>query len=481
MSEGIPLAADDGLRLAEGARGVQHAEAGSACRDAGPDDAPAERDPHRRYVGIIAAVVLAAFTAMPLFNIVVDPYDVRATLGLAARRPVHPDLETLGFAPNPLGNREGKAYCVRWHRPDAAVFGSSTVHAAMNTLHDRWKDRGLRAFNYGIVGASLFEIDSFVQHTHRLKPLKEILIGLELFMFNVHKPPTPDYPEVPLAHQADYHRRFWLYLWSRWNSFEYTKLSLQRAGLTPPSASPESALVAIADKCWPPASPAATPASATVAPTGPSAAETFHKRLLAMEDNMIDVLYLGMTFPFEFRNANGGSTFDHLQSILDLARRDGVDVRLYISPNHVRTWEIMRLMGLWPRVEEWKRVLVRLLASDAARHPGQPPVPLWDFGGYTSVTVDSRPQGTGPDLKFANHYDSMHFSKEIGDRIMDRVYGLDVPGRPVPSDFGVRLTQANLEEHLARQRAAQRDFARANGAEVRELEAMVRAKQARHR
>jgi hypothetical protein len=64
-----------------------------------------------------------------------------------------------------------------------------------------------------------------------------------------------------------------------------------------------------------------------------------------------------------------------------------------------------------------------------------------DFMGYNSITTD-----------YANYYDGHHLYPDIGQLVVERSLGN--PSRPGHEDFGVRVTSANLAEHIARQRAS---------------------------
>jgi hypothetical protein len=64
---------------------------------------------------------------------------------------------------------------------------------------------------------------------------------------------------------------------------------------------------------------------------------------------------------------------------------------------------------------------------------------LWDFSGYSSVTTEALPElGSRAEMRF--YRDSSHFKDVVGDFVLDRLFGLSHPRRPVPLDFGVRLT-----------------------------------------
>jgi len=74
-------------------------------------------------------------------------------------------------------------------------------------------------------------------------------------------------------------------------------------------------------------------------------------------------------------------------------------------------------------------------------------------------------------MKF--YWDSSHFKDVVGDLVLDRLFGLSHPGRPVPADFGVQLTAATLEPALARLRAAQLAYRRSNPQDVAWIRSLV--------
>jgi hypothetical protein len=142
-----------------------------------------------------------------------------------------------------------------------------------------------------------------------------------------------------------------------------------------------------------------------------------------------------------------------------------VDLRIFIAPEHAHQLEITAAIGEWASLENAKRALVQLLADDAARHPEAPPIPLWDFSGYSSVTTEDLPKsGSRAEMKF--YWDSSHFKDIVGDFVLDRLFGLSGPQRGVPPDFGVRLTPATIELTLAQLRADQVTYRRGHPEDV---------------
>jgi len=155
------------------------------------------------------------------------------------------------------------------------------------------------------------------------------------------------------------------------------------------------------------------------------------------------------------------TSLDYVRGIVAFCRAAGIDLRIFIAPEHAHQLEITAAIGESAVLENAKRAVVRVLAEDSAQHPGAPSVPLWDFSGYSSVTTEALPEpGSRAEMRF--YWDSSHFKEVVGDLVLDRIFGLSHPRRTVPRDFGVRLTPATVEYALARQRADQLAYRRSN-------------------
>jgi hypothetical protein len=173
----------------------------------------------------------------------------------------------------------------------------------------------------------------------------------------------------------------------------------------------------------------------------------------------------GSSRPAEPATAAGETSLDYIRRIVAFCRTQGVDLRIFIAPEHAHQLEITSAIGEWASLENAKRALVQLLADDAARHPDAPPIPLWDFSGYSSVTTEALPQsGSRAEMKF--YWDSSHFKDIVGDFVLDRLFGLNHPRREVPPDFGVRLTPATIDVMLAQLRVDQLAYRRSHPEDV---------------
>src|SRR5262249_10890096 len=105
----------------------------------------------------------------------------------------------------------------------------------------------------------------------------------------------------------------------------------------------------------------------------------------------------------------------------------------------------------------WLKELVRINEEEAAR-AGRPAMPLWDFSDPNTITREELPPD-GDMTPMRWYWEYSHYRQEAGDLILDRIFDHRHPGRPLPDDFGVRVTTANIEGHIANSRVKLADWA----------------------
>jgi len=118
---------------------------------------------------------------------------------------------------------------------------------------------------------------------------------------------------------------------------------------------------------------------------------------------------------------------DDFKKIIALCKENEIELFLFINPAHAMQWEAIQLAGIWDEFEQWKQELVSL-------------APIWDFSGFHAVSI------TPPD-RFDDYIDQSHYRKHIGNYIFQRM--LHKNEEQVPLDFGVQLSEYNINEHLA--------------------------------
>ena len=121
------------------------------------------------------------------------------------------------------------------------------------------------------------------------------------------------------------------------------------------------------------------------------------------------------------------SSLENLKLIVETCQKKDIDIRVFIAPSHASNTESLNLLGLWSEFEKWKREIVKI-------------TPAWDFSGYNTITTEA----IKDDMEY--YIDSFHYNKDAGDLILNRL--LAYQENKVPNDFGILITQKNIESHL---------------------------------
>ena len=151
------------------------------------------------------------------------------------------------------------------------------------------------------------------------------------------------------------------------------------------------------------------------------------------------------------------SSFDAFRFMLRRGYEQDTDLRLFMTPLHVSVRHLLAALGLGERYEFWQRELIRINEEEAAR-AGRKPFPLWDFSNANSITREAIPAAT--DLTPMHWFwEISHYRSATGSLILDRVLEHSSAGPALPADFGVRLTSATIDAHLARSKADLADWA----------------------
>jgi hypothetical protein len=362
-----------------------------------------------------------------------------------------------------------KAFDVRRVRPRSLILGTSRTHVGISCAHEALRRLEGPCYNLAFDGATTREMFDYLRHAQAVRPLRRVVLGLDAYHLGFAPSITrPDFDPLVLRDGK-------VPSWWRFVTGDLRVL----ASLDTLLASVHT-LTAQEDA-----------APSWFSADGQRLGEIFFRRPgenfvrygpRAYFDE-IDRLEVGFqtegTAPRRASASDeratpapdqAASSLAYIARILEFCRRQNIDLRIFITPAHAHQTEIAAAVGGLPAMEEGKRALVRLLAGDAAAHPGQPAVALFDFSGYSSVTTEPLPpEGSGTEMRY--YWDSSHFKQIVGDYVLDRLFG--TAGRQVPADFGTRLTASNIETALASQRVAEAAYRRRFPADVASLRALV--------
>jgi len=404
---------------------------------------------------ITAAAVLCSVVIA--FNVLVDPYGFYSSYG-----------STDGTTRPAIYRRMrlAKAYDLRRIEPVAIVLGTSRSHIGLRMSHPGWAVPLPMRYNAAFDGATTKEIYAYLLHAQAIRPLRQVVLGLDTWQLNAFPSFTrPDFvpallfePGQRLHNAGVYAADLGVLI-----SVDTTQASLVQAQF--------------ADQQQP----------QWLAPDGQRLGAIFFRKAdpsfsaapgrYFRDVDRQEITYMLDTGPVITSQTKSGpdavqprlTSLDYIASIISFCRDQRIDLRLLLTPAHAHQLEMIASLGGWARLEQGKRALVALLAQDVASHPGVQPFPLYDFSGYSSVTTESVPAPTERhEMKF--YWDSSHFKEGVGDWVLDRLFAI---GSHVPPDFGVQLTANNLERELEHDRAMQQAYRSGHQDDVALIETLI--------
>lgn len=366
----------------------------------------------RRYVSSVLMWAAVFSLAVPAFNWLVDPYDIWDSGRLTGLRLRKPEAHVEG-------------YVIQLHRAFSSpihvgIIGTSRAGVGVDHRHP-----GLgsgRRFNLATPMQSVEESELLVQRMAAAGSLRSLVWGLDVVAFSC----AQYIPRVLRKEHFTLHSDLRLLVVLETVKDSISTLLRQNAQL--PAELPGGALILVNFK---------------------ERMRGKGHRVLARRSEQQYLEVYRRPFSLNCQEKDSVRPLERYRTLLRTAHLHGIDFRLFISPSHARLWETLMVSGLWPTWEEWKRELVRLNIEEAQK-AGKKPFDLWDFSGYNSLTTEPLPAQGDVETEMRWHWESSHYKKELGDLVIDRIFGHQHPGRDVPGDFGVLLEPENLESHLNR-------------------------------
>ncbi len=419
----------------------------------------------RKYVIIAASAALFLLGSVICFNAIVDPYAMYRL------------VEVRGFNMHKPAVyhrvRLAKAYEVRRVKPQAIILGTSRSHLGLRPTHEGWQQEATRRYNLAFDGATTKEMYYYLLHAHALQPLRQVVLGLDTY-HPTGAPATvrPDFDAQVLAQPGSKTSPFGMMLadlkilvsidtlkasidtlraqndgepeWFSGDGQRLGEVFFHRPGehfvkFGPRSYFEEIDRLEVGFK-----TEGMRPAS-DKAPLRPAVAPTV---------------------------TSDQTSLAYIRRIVEFCRAEQIDLRIFLTPEHAHQMEISAAVGAWTSIEEAKRALVRMLREDSANHPGEPPIILYDFSGYSSVTTEALPK-QGSSAEMAYYWDSSHFKEIVGDMVLDRLFGYKRASHPVPDDFGIKLTSDTIESELRSTRAMQAAYRRSHPEDIASIRSLV--------
>lgn len=385
--------------------------------------------------GLLAAV--AALGVVAAINRFADPFG--AFTGQMDDRPLdRPLFET--------NARLAKARIVSRFKPQAILLGSSRAEIGLSPSHPTWSFD--RVYNLGLPMASIEELAAYFRHSIATGSLRQAVVGLDFFQFNPLLEPRADFSRCRLQEPG--------VAWSRIRAefCDLPTLLLSRRAL-------EGAIALRRAKGEPPVylrdgSRGDTAKEKLLRRVG-SQYEAFHETELEFF-RQPELLrgYLDATAGFEEASAR------HFDDLLRVAHRHSIDLRIFISPTHVRQLEVIDELGLWDEFVRWKGYLMNANLR-IARELQTRPFAIWDFADYNEFTTEPVPPPGDPDARMTWYWESGHYTRVLGSEVLEAVL------TERPTALGRRLQPEEFPEWIRSIEARREVYRIANQDELVEM------------
>ena len=373
----------------------------------------------------------------------VDPYEIFHKSEYNAQKPIWMSKQL----------RLAKAYKLKQLKPQGIVIGTSSSQLGIDPDHPGWNKSVYPRYNLGLPGASPYETLRYFQHSQAVNPPRQILIGLDFVVFNLFFPLSDDFDESYLTVSREGKRQ----------DHYLTNLAVTLFSSSAIKASQKKFFYRGAGTHF------------------SNGTEFVDKMGLQTRNNRSSMMWSATTFvtrllmpppSHRFCLDDGfreNPSFKYLRQILEAAKENEIDVRLFIQPTHVYFLEVLKALGMMGDYEKWRHRLIDLVEGVNKKYPKSLKFYLWDFSGYNTVTMDEVPLEEELKNLMLWHVDVGHFKKSLGDMIQDRIFSYHDIGRVIPEDFGIQINSKNIDLYQTEQRSKQMEYMLVHQDEIKEL------------
>ena len=265
-------------------------------------------------------------------------------------------------------------------------LGSSRVMSGLNAKYPGLENPDL-TYNLGLPGVNIYQVMHYFNHAlANQSQIKQVILGIDFFMFNKNLENLENFDEARLGNN----------IVAKDVINNLLSIDTLQASITTFNANLNNQ-------------------------NKSNSQETKSSRFKRWLTNFLS--YEGFYGKYELSQAR----LKNLQAIIDKCKQHNIEVIVFISPTHATQYEAIDIVGLSPSFEQWKRAVVKI-------------TPVWDFSGYNSITTELINE------RMNNYIDNSHYSPKVGNLVLNRILSLQT--EKVPQDFGILITQDNVESHL---------------------------------
>ncbi len=396
-----------------------------------------------QFLLIYGTLVFSGLSGILVGSAIVDPYGLLRWISVTAFNQNKPMQR--------YHDRMVKAWDGQRSSADVVLLGTSRTQVGLNPEDSLFMKQGWRVYNYGLSGGTPYEALRYLQHAQAAKPVKLAVIGLDFLMFNDSQGArNPEFAEERLlVSNSDERQTFWF-------GHDLPAALLSRRAMT------DSLKTVLKQKAPP-----------YLMPNGqrhPDFMQALSTENKGAHGNFIfsERYYMNEFRCFVLKNRQGESKhLDDFRKLLVFAHSKKIDIKLYISPAHMRHLLTIRIMGLWSDYEDWLRELLRISEAELdAKGTKSGHNEFWNFAETNVYTTEDLPSQSSP-AAMQWYWESSHYKESLGALVIKRI--LHAPD--ADQSFGSTLNFSQVEEAITRIRTELEAYATANPVAMRELEA----------
>lgn len=391
------------------------------------------------YVRSLLGALLLTLLAIIGFNWLIDPYRVFGNEGW-------PGVNSQKFDGN---MRIGKAYVISRGHYDAIILGSSRS-LRVDAHHPGFA--GYNAYNAALVGGTIYESLRFLQHAQGAHPVRRAVLGLDFFSFVPTQRFRPGFSEDRLTLNADGQP---VPPYKRMGDYVNALISLDSIRASR-EAFTRNRQIPPADRVKAGGSePAFVEGNQQTlqALGGHRAAAIIIERYCLGKNGLW--LGIGQSHFLNHDYTVLENSINDFRTLLRFAHRNGIDLKLFISPIHTRLQSATRIVGVEDAWELWKRLMMQA-NEDVALELGRQPFELWDFASVNDFTTEPVPRDPAGVMQW--YEETSHFRKALADQVLDVLFDMPQAGNLRAHGFGVLLQPDMIDAYLAHQRMAREQW-----------------------
>jgi len=364
---------------------------------------------------------LLPFIGLICLNLIIDPSGL-------IRTPQSP-LNIL------VDNRLKKAVSVKYLQPQGIVLGSSTIN--INVQHPGWQVSPVA--NLFLTSPNIYEIRRYFEHAIAIAPIKQAVIGLDMFEFGkLDKNKTDrkiEYVLITNKNGQKKHIATQLFNAARqWRHLLLSNITTHQ--------SIESLHSIFTDESKPPLD--------------------YEKRFFLFLESHLQKGRKELLQSFYKENP-----FIELHKIIIAAQNNDVELIFVIPPKHATYQEMYHhILGTWENYDDWKRSLVSTIEKTKSQmDKNGTTISLWDFSDCYNFI--SEKISNDPPMKWFS--DPIHSNTNIKYMMQNRIFNVCKEPCTTPDNFGILLTSNNIEQHLLHTRKGQENYRRTHPEEIQFL------------